>query len=104
MSRLPAGSPGEITLPTLGGPFISDSYVAIENWPRALRTWQPPQRALRIGAMSFTKLTPAALLVLAAAFAALVEAGFGSAGLVPAGLASGGFSSGRLTPSTSSSA
>src|SRR6187431_2417926 len=87
----------------------------MENIPRALRTWQPPQRKLRMGATSFTKLTaapPFLSAVLAvdafgvAGFAAGLAVSVFGAGLAVAAFASAegfgsgsGFSSGSETPS-----
>src|SRR5262245_1365325 len=79
-------SPGKMTLPDIIGPFIRFSNVDIENCPRALRTWQPPQRPLRMGATSLAKLTVAAPLALALGEAALAAgAGAGAAGFAATG-------------------
>src|SRR5207249_4564955 len=93
-------SPGKMTLPDFIGPFIRFSKVAIENCPRAFRTWQPPQRALRIGATSLTKLTVAApplVFVLRGADlgGAVLATGLGAAGFAGGGLGVAGFGSGR---------
>src|SRR6476659_9094411 len=83
-------SPGKTTLPPFCEPFINKLNVVICKPPLALLMWHLPQWLFRIGATSFTKLTPPAILaaaVLAAAFdgvvlAAMVStAGFSTAAL-----------------------